>query len=267
MIYTGVGYEVDWNDLESKMADPSCKMMVMCNPHNPTGKSFRDDELKGIAEIAAKNDVILFSDEIFAECVYEGCISAIEQICPDARVITATSIGKWLSFTGTNHANIIISDSDIRRKFVEERDRTFYGSMNPMMVPAYRAAYTAEGREWIRQLMGYVKCNYDLVCEYFGRIKGFKAIRPEGTYVMWVDASEYCKDENELRRFLVDEARFHVDMGTQYYGDPGFFRMNLAMPRAELEKNLRSLCTAVNGNSGKNAAVPVHEDLELTAAL
>ena len=120
-----------------------------------------------------------------------------------------------------------------------------------MMIPAYEAAYTSDGEDWIHELMTYVRGNYKLVCDYFRRIKGFKVIRPEGTYILWVDASEFCCDEDELRSFLIGKAHFHVDMGTQYYGDPGFFRMNLAMPRAELEKNLKSLVDAILKN-GQN---------------
>lgn len=251
MKYTGEGYEIDWRDLEHKMADPSCKMIVLCNPQNPTGQVFSDEEIAGIATAAVRNDVIIFSDEIFAECLYEGHISAVEQVCPEAKVITATSIGKWLSFTGTNHANIIISDPEIRSRFIEERNATFYGSVNPMMIPAYEAAYTSDGEDWIHELMTYVRGNYKLVCDYFRRIKGFKVMRPEGTYILWVDASEFCCDEDKLRSFLIGKAHFHVDMGTQYYGDPGFFRMNLAMPRAELEKNLKSLVDAILKN-GQN---------------
>lgn len=250
LIYTGSGYSVDWDDLERKMADPNNKMLVMCNPHNPTGKVFQREELSMITELAVRYDVLVFSDEIFAECIYsdvveEGRVITPDQINGKVKVITATSIGKWLSFTGTNQANLIIPDDEIRNRFIEFRNRIHYGSMNPMMVPAYRAAYTEMGQKWIEELMDYVHGNYEMVCRYFADISGFKTVRPQGTYVMWVDASEFCSDEDRLREFLVEKAKFHVDMGMQYFGESGFFRMNLALPRKELEKNLVSLVETV----------------------
>lgn len=246
LIYTGSGYEVDWQDLEAKMSDPANKMIVLCNPHNPTGKVFSADDLKRIGELAKKYDIIIFNDEIFAECIFnEKPFVTVDQAAPGAKVLTATSLGKWLSFTGTNQANMIIPDKVLRERFTLERNKEFYGSMNPMMLPAYRAAYTKEGEEWLAEMMAYVWDNYKLVAEYYSRIPGFKAIEPEGTFIMWTDASEFCNNEEKLVDFLNNKAHFHVDAALQYDGDEGFFRMNLAMPRHELEKNLKSLELAV----------------------
>lgn len=245
LVFDGEKYSINWDELEMLASETGNEMIVLCNPHNPTGKVFTAAEVERIAEIAVRHDLLIFSDEIFAECIYpdfaEGRVVTVDQVNSDARVITATSLGKWLSFTGTNQANMIIRDEEVRKRFTEERDKGFYGSMNPMMVPAYRAAYTKEGQQWISELMEYIKGNYELVCEYFKRIQGFRAVHPEGTYILWIDATEFSGDEARLNKFLIEQAHFHADMGTQYFGEPGFFRINLALPRAELEKNLKSL--------------------------
>ena len=249
MLFDGSGYTVDWPDLEAKMAHPENKIMVVCNPHNPTGKVFTAEELLRIAQLAARYDVLLFNDEIFAECVYEGVeMHTFGQFDTDAKVITAVSLGKWLSFTGTNQANLIISDAETRERFIAQRDREFYGSMNPMMLPAYRAAYTPEGAAWARDMMTYVAENYRLVDSFLkDHLPAFKAVRPEGTFVLWVDAREFCANAEKLDAFLSEKAHFHVDPGVQYNGEPGFFRMTLSVPRAELRKALESLAAACKG--------------------
>jgi cystathionine beta-lyase len=248
LIYKDNHYIVDWVDLELKMKNSKNKLLVVCNPHNPTGKVFNEEELSRIGKMAADNNVIIFNDEIFAECIYDDKkFVTIDQVFDGANVITATSLGKWLSFTGTNQANIIIKNDDLREAFLRERDKEFYGSMNPIMLPAYKAAYTQEGEKWLSTFMKYIKTNYQLVCKYYSMIKGFTPITPEGTFIMWTDATEFCNSETELMDFLVNKAKFHVDPALQYNGEEGFFRINLAMPRDRLEINLESLINAVRG--------------------
>lgn len=144
MLFDGERYGIDWPDLEAKLAAPENRLLVFCNPHNPTGKVFSRGELERIAELAGKYGVVVFNDEIFAECVYPGVEMPTFGQLPNcaARVITAVSLGKWLSFTGTNQANLIIPDAETRERFRARRDREFYGSMNPMLRPAYRASNT-----------------------------------------------------------------------------------------------------------------------------
>ncbi len=249
LLYRDGQYFVDWEDLESKMADPENKMLIMCNPHNPLGKVFTEQEISRIADMASRCGIIIYNDEIFAECLYPGVtLTTFNQAAGnDLRVITATSLGKWLSFTGTNQANLIIPDGELRDKFLAERDREFYGSMNPMMIPAYRAAYTREGADWLSELMNYIKGNYELVDTFFKQnIPSFKAVKPQGTFILWVDARDFCADENKLNDFLINKAFFHVDPGSTYGGDEGFFRMALSIPREELNKNLHSLKFAMD---------------------
>lgn len=244
LLFDGDCYRIDWMLLESLMGDPRNRMMVVCNPHNPIGKVYSAEDLSRIADLAARHDVILFNDEIFAECIYDGVRMTTFGQLPTcrARVITATSIGKWLSFTGTNQANLIIPDEELRAAFIAERDRDFYGSMNPIMIPAYRAAYTPQGAAWIGKMMAYIQENYRFVDDFFRRyVPEFHAVKPEGTFILWVDARKFCADEERLIAFLTEKAHFHVDPGSTYHAEPGFFRMTLSVPRKELEKALYSL--------------------------
>lgn len=253
MLFDGDSYSVDWDDLQEKMADPANKILLVCNPSNPTGKVFSSEELTHFSRLAAQYNVIIFNDEIFAECIYPGGEMHTFGQLPVSytKIVTATSLGKWLSFTGTNQANLIIPDEQLRAAFLAERDREFYGSMNPMMLPAYYAAYTPEGAAWADELMRYVAENYHIVDEFFRKeLPTFRAISPQGTFILWVDARAFCADEAKLIRFFNEQACFHVDPGTQYGGDPGFFRMTLSVPRAELKKALSSLKQAAKACNG-----------------
>ncbi|MDY3250683.1 MAG: aminotransferase class I/II-fold pyridoxal phosphate-dependent enzyme [Candidatus Choladocola sp.] len=248
LLYRNGRYEIDWKDLELKMAEPANKMLVLCNPHNPVGRVWNREEQLRIGKLAEKYGIIIFSDEIFGECLYDGVeMVTLNQIADsDVKVIVATSLGKWLSFTGTNQANMIIPDDSLREAFLAQRDREFYGSMNPMMLPAYYAAYTEQGRQWLREMMAYVQENYRMTAEFFDtRIPQFKAVRPEGTYILWVDCTALGMDDEQLQQFLFQKAHFHVDYGTCYGGHTGFFRMTLSVPRAELYRALCSLEQAV----------------------
>ncbi|MCF0138457.1 MAG: aminotransferase class I/II-fold pyridoxal phosphate-dependent enzyme [Oscillospiraceae bacterium] len=247
--YDGCSYSVDWDDLEKQASDNRNKMLVLCNPANPIAKVFSRDELQRISEICKKHNLIIFNDEIFAECVYPGVkMNTFGQLpCCEAMVITAVSLGKWLSFTGTNQANLIIPDDKIRESFIMQRNREFYGSMNPMMRPAYFAAYTAEGAKWVRDLMKYIEGNYTLVDSFFrNNLPEFKAVRPEGSFILWIDARAFSVRVDDLYSFLTEKAHFHIDPGPQYGGDYGFFRMTLSLPRSELSKALHSLKAAVD---------------------
>ena len=248
LIYDGERYTIDWQDFEQKMADPANKMLLLTNPHNPLGRVWDREELRRIGELAKAHGIIVFSDEIFAECVYDGVeMLTFDQVMPDPpKTMVATSLGKWLSFTGTTQANIIIRDEGLRRAFTAQRDREFYGSMNPIMRPAYFAAYTPKGEEWLKEMMAYLWQNYQLTDRFFQeRIPQFKAIRPDGATILWVDATAMGMEDEAFQRFMNERAHFHVDHATRYSGEPGFFRMTLSVPRAELLRALEALESAV----------------------
>ncbi|MBQ6622358.1 MAG: aminotransferase class I/II-fold pyridoxal phosphate-dependent enzyme [Mogibacterium sp.] len=253
LLYENGTFRIDWEDLEAKMADPRNKILLVCNPNNPTGTVYSPEDLRRIAELAVKYDVILYNDEIFAECLYDGVeFKTFNQVAGnDLKVITATSIGKWLSFTGANQANLIIPNDELREAFIAERNREFYGSYQPPLIPATRAAYTPEGERWLSEMMAYVQENYRMVDAFFREyLPEFRAVKPDGTYILWVDAQDFCGrqfggDDAKFEDFLVNKAYFHMDIGTRYGDETGFFRMALCIPRAELRRNLESLRTAV----------------------
>jgi cystathionine beta-lyase len=240
--FDGDRYTIDFTLLEAALRDTNNRLLVLCSPHNPVGRVWLQEELEYIATLSARYDVAVFSDEIFADVIYPGhTMLAFPQIGSGTRCMAATSLGKAFSFTGIGQANLIIPDSTLREAFLVQRRIGHYGSLDPVMRAAYFGAYSDEGMHWLEAMTAYCYANYLFIDEFFcSRLPQFKVIKPEGTYVLWVDCRELGLTEPALSE-LFARACFGTDLGTDYGGEVGFFRINISIPRALLQKSLVSL--------------------------
>lgn len=242
-------YSIDWESLTAAFANPANKLLVLCNPNNPTGHTYSAEDLQRIAELSKQYDVLVFSDEIFGDVVFEGhCAIPYTKIAgPSALAITCTSMGKVFSLTGVNHANVIIENETLRQKYIEQRDADHFGSVDPMTYAGMVSAYTQEGKDWVLVLREYVWGNYQLL-ERFMATHLPKAVitRPHGSFVVWVDYSAYGERWEELDRILRKKGLFVGDEGEEYYGPPTCVRYSIAVPRAELEKTLSHVKNALS---------------------
>jgi len=221
---------------------------VLCNPNNPTGHVYKREELEQIAELAKRHGVAVFSDEIFAEVVFEGheAIPYAQVAGPEALAISCTSMGKVFSLTGVNHANLIIENEALREAYIEQRNADHFGSVDPMVYAGMMEAYTEEGKEWVLALRQYVWENYLLLEQFIKEnLPKAKVIRPQGTFVVWVDYSGYEKAWPELDRVLREEGLLVGDGGEEYFGKNTCVRYSLAVPKAELEKTLGRVANAL----------------------
>ena len=149
-------YSLDEQALEAQMAQPANKLLILCNPHNPLGKVFSPDELDVIAGLAKKHDVLVFSDEIFAEVTFNGySVKSFVDIAPE-HAITCTSLGKVFNLTGVNHANVIIRSHKLRAAFVKQRNIDHFGSIDPFFYTAVLAGYSPEGFRWMEAMKAHV---------------------------------------------------------------------------------------------------------------
>jgi len=241
-------YRMDFEDLETKMADPNNKFYMLCNPHNPIGRVWQREELAKLAALANKYGIIVYSDEIYAENVYNG-----NYVTPYAKIpgaerhcIIGTSIGKAFSVTGINFGNIVIPDPELRKRFVQQRNRDHYGSINPFTHAAFLAAYTEEGADWLREMNSYVEGNMEFIKAEFRKcLPEVHVFDTQGGYTVWIDMRPLGLAEDDLHRFLRDEGLFAVSKGSEFgpEGD-GFIRMSVACPRAEIAKALDCLWEA-----------------------
>ncbi len=241
-------YSIPWDDLEQVFSMPENKIFVLCNPNNPTGHVYKKEELQQLAELSKQYGVVVFSDEIFAEVVFEGheVIPYTKVAGPHALAISCTSMGKVFSLTGVNHANILIENDALREQYIRQRDADHFGSVDPMVYAGMVEAYGEEGKNWVMELREYVWENYLLLEQFMKEmLPDAKVIRPQGTYVVWVDYSAYEESWAELEHLLCEEGLFVGDEGHEYFGKATCVRYSLAVPRAELEKTLARVKTAL----------------------
>lgn len=247
LIYEAGTYRMNMADLERAFADPSTKLMILCNPHNPIGKVWDTETLAEIATLANRHGVIVVSDEIFGEVVFAPHHAPSYLTVPGAQdhAIVTTSLGKVFNFTGFSHANAIIASEELREAFRRQRDRDHYGSLNPFLREALIAGYT-RGGDWVDHMLAYVQGNVALVRGFFQRhFPAVHMVDPEGTYLVWIDWNGLGLTEAELNRFLLEEALLDLDRGSLFGEEgSGFTRMNLATPRSKLVQSLDRLLAA-----------------------
>ncbi|MBQ4187505.1 MAG: aminotransferase class I/II-fold pyridoxal phosphate-dependent enzyme [Firmicutes bacterium] len=246
LCFDGERYEINWADLEAKMRNPHAKLLILCNPNNPTGTILKENELKRIAAIAKETGTVVFSDEIFAEIGLEkGCaaVPMMADVCEkEAPVISVTSLGKCMSLTGVNHANALIANEALRERYVRQKYADHYGSIDPMLYAGLMEAYSPEGKAFVEALNTVIARNAAFMTDAIERlIPGAKVVKPEGTYVLWVDYHGCGLSAEELAEFLNEEAFFVGDPGEDYGVDSLFYRYNLAVPMSEIEKSMRML--------------------------
>lgn len=239
---------IDMNMLDSVLAEDANKLLVLCNPNNPTGQMLRAPQLRAIAELAAKYDVAIVSDEIFADVVFGNEPVPVMSVAVQgsgAKVVSVVSMGKTFSFTGVNHANVIIPDDELRVRYEEQRNADHFGSIDPMAYAALCGGYTPDGHEWLKQMIRVIHHNNERIKSFFAEHMPAVTVRePDGTYVLWIDFSGLGLSAEELFRFLSDEAYFCCDPGEEYYGAPCMARLCTAVPPQEVERSLALLLEA-----------------------
>jgi cystathionine beta-lyase len=236
LLYENGRYQMDFDDLERKARDPQTKMLILCNPHNPVGLVWARDELSRVAEICRANDVLVISDEIHADLTFQP-FTPFGTI--DANAIVCTAASKTFNLAGLATSNIIIPNASLREKFQNYLlrhalvDTGIFGSL------ATETAYT-HGAYWLDQLLAYLSGTLDYMEKYFAKhMPQIRMIRPEGTYLVWLDCRALGLDAAALHRFFSDRARVYLEQGAIFgTGGEGFLRMNIATPRKVVKEAL-----------------------------
>ncbi len=246
----GMTYSLDMHELEKCLQNNSVGLIVLNNPNNPTGTIFDEASLRSLDEISRKYQIPVYSDEIFAEIVTEGNAKVV----PFSRLsgeqglsMTCTSLGKCMSLTGVNHANVIIPNKTLREAYIHQKYSDHYGSIDPFLHAGLLAAYTEEGEQYIEDLCEVTTRNARYFIERLHSIiPEVKAQMPQGTYVVWVDYSSLGLSDEELENLLHKEALFLGDPGSDYLTSSQYYRYCITMPLHEMEKCFEKLEEAVN---------------------
>lgn len=249
LIYRNRTYQIDFADLEQKAADPSVKVLLLCNPHNPAGRVWTKQELTRIGDICIRNNVWVVADEIHCELVFPG-----HTYIPFASIsqeflmhsVTCTSPSKAFNLAGLQIANIISADTDIRTKIDKAININEVCDVNPFGVEALMAAYN-DGEEWLEELKQYLFANYNYLRVYFEEyLPEFPVATLEGTYLVWADCSVLNQSSDETVKTLLEKEKLWVNEGSLYgEAGEGFIRINIACPRQQLIEGLNRLRRAL----------------------
>ena len=244
-------YEIDFEDFEKKIVENNVKLFILCSPHNPVGRVWSVEELKKIGDICIKHDVVIFSDEIHADFVYEPNKHHVFASLGEsyaANSVIATAPSKSFNIAGLQVSNIFIENKKLRDAFRNEIVKSGYSQLNTMGLVAARAAYES-GKEWLDEVRAYIKDNLIFFRDYLKENIGeLSLIEPEGTYLVWVDFRKLGLSEKQREDLIVNKAKLWIDSGAMFGVDgEGFERFNIACPREYLKMALDSLKKAIKG--------------------
>ena len=241
-------YHINFEDFEQKVKGNHVKLFLLCSPHNPVGRVWTKEELKKIAAICRKYDVIVVSDEIHEDFVFNGKHQVFADLSEDAknRTITCTAPSKTFNLAGLQVSNIWIANPKLREKFKKQIAAAGYSQLNTLGLTACEAAYRYGG-EWHAELLGYLKSNLNFLREFLQtRLPEVKLIEPEGTYLVWLDFGSLGLTEEQREELLTKKAGIWLDSGAIFgAAGEGFERINIACPRSILKDALERIERAV----------------------
>jgi cystathionine beta-lyase len=244
-------YEIDFSDLGGKLRDGHVKMLILCSPHNPVGRVWNKEELTVLGNICLDNKVLVVSDEIHADLMFQGAVhtpfaSICEEFAQNSIVCTAPS--KTFNMAGLQTSNLIIPNPEHGEIFRAHMKTLHLLRPNMFGILATECAYKY-GSEWVEQLLEYLQQNLNFLLRYFeDNIKRIRVIKPEGTYLIWLDCRELGMKPKQLEEFMLKQAKVAMDDGYIFGpGGEGFTRINIACPRSVLEEGLSRIAKAVDG--------------------
>ncbi len=250
LLYENGKYSIDFVDLERKLADPQTSLMILCNPHNPVGKIWSREELKRIGELAAKNGVLVISDEIHCDLTLPGRnytpFASVNDTCAGI-AITAIAGSKTFNIAGLQSACIAVKDPILRHRVWRGINTDEVGEPNAFAIQACIAAFT-ECDDWLDELREYLAENRRIAEEYIKEnIPSLSVVSAEATYLMWVNAEKVCADSVRLTEHLLKKARIFVSEGAEY-GESGrsFLRINLGTRRELVLEGLTRLKNGID---------------------
>ena len=242
-------YTMNFDDLEEKLSDEKVTLFILCSPHNPVGRVWKKEELEKVAEIAVKNNLIVVSDEIWADLImpgYEHYMMGRLGGEIEERLITCTAPSKTFNLAGLATSSIIIKNKELREKYSEMLQVMRSASVNILGFKACEIAYN-QAEKWLEELLVVLDTNQKAVKEFFE--KKFPKIKVkliEGTYLQWLDFRALGISDEELERFMHMDAQFFTDEG-YIFGEEGsgYERINLAAPTWVIERELERLGKAL----------------------
>ncbi len=247
-------FNMDFNQLES-ICDNRCKMLILCNPHNPGGRMWSKKELIMLADICYEKNIFVVSDEIHADLALAGRMhipfaSVSEKA--NSNSITLMAPSKTFNIAGLGSSFYVATNSDVKKKFSDYLANNALDHGHIFAFTATQAAYE-NGEDWLNQLTDYVQKNVRFVDNFLkSNIPQIKAIIPEASFLIWLDCRELKMTQPELVSFFINEARLALNDGITFgIGGEDFMRLNIGCPQSVLEKAMLQLKEAYYKVKGK----------------
>jgi len=241
-------YEFDLADIEAKIKKHKVKVFLLCNPHNPGGRVWTKDELKAILNVCKKHNVAIVSDEIHQDLTLSGHTFTPFLTLADGyehMVVSLTSMTKTFNIAGIKGSMIFAKDKAIVKQISNQQRLNDEYELNLFAYKVMQSAYE-QGGEWLEQALAYIEKNIDLTIDYLAtHLPDIKVMRPEASYLIWLDCSAYGDDDKVLYDKL-RAARVELNSGIQY-GQEGHLKMriNVACPESVLKEGLQRVKQAL----------------------
>lgn len=241
-------WSIDFDSLERDAANPLAKLLIWCNPQNPTGRVWTEEELRKVAAIVEKYNLWIISDEIHCDILRQGVHHIpMAKIMPDyQKLITCTSASKCFNMAGMMFAEIIIRDKGLRDLYIGTTN-AYAMNVNPLSIAAHQAAYK-HGSEWLDQLKTYLDGNFQFVKDTLAReLPDITFQIPQATYLAWVNMNPYLGDIEDIPDFMANKAGVLLEGGDALFVDnaKGYIRLNLAMPRSIIAEGMKRIVKAI----------------------
>ena len=247
--YENGRYDIDFEDLEQKLADPQASLLILCNPHNPVGRIWDRETLQHVGELCEKHHVIVFSDEIHCDLTDPGKeyvpYASVSETCRN-QSITAIAPTKAFNIAGIQTAAVMAPNPALRHRIWRALNTDEVAEPNVFAVPAAIAAFKY-GAPWLDELRQYIYANKQYVADFIQtHLPRLRLVKGEATYLLWLDCREYTDNSADLWRFIREKTGLYLSKGTEYGGDGQYFlRMNVACPRANVIDGMNRLKMAL----------------------
>ncbi|MEX2462454.1 MAG: MalY/PatB family protein [Paenibacillaceae bacterium] len=241
-------FEIDFDHLEGLMQD-GAKLLLLCNPHNPGGRVWERQELLRLGELSLQYGVLVISDEIHCDLTFTGhpyipYASLSEEFAQNSLTLLAPS--KTFNLPGLQSSIVVTPNKELKQK-LDYRLKALSLHMTNYFIPdAIQAAYN-EGDIWLDELLVYLEANATYALDFISReIPAIKAMKPEGTYLLWLDCHGLKLDTQELKTLMFNKAQVAFSEGSVFGSEGvGYLRINFACPRSILEEALKRFSRAV----------------------
>ena len=245
LLYDNGKYTIDFEDLAQKASDPKAKILIISNPHNPVGRVWTKEELQGVGDICLQHNVVIISDEIHADLVFEGHVhipvaSLGEKYSLNS--VTLSSPTKSFNLAGLQVGYFFTQNEQFRKAIQSSFKLMGIELLNLFGISALIAAYE-ESDQWLDALKEYLQDNYLFLTQFINsNLPQIKVTPLEATYLVWLDCTAFGKTANELSHKLLEEQKLWLNSGTMYGGaGEGFLRINIATSKILLEMGLKKL--------------------------